>query len=513
MKKLILPLMFSALVLVSCNKPNSGDEATIAPSDSEETTAESSTTEADHSAYYQDVVKTGIYTGSYYDSITSTDKDTLISQLNTLLNTGYQKYSYSTQTSKLKLTDSYDSNYVECLYTGERLDKDNSGSGAGQWNKEHIWAKTYGFGEESYQAFSDIQMLRVTECSINGKRSDKYFDNVESSNTSYGCSWNDLAFEPRDEVKGDVARIMFYMTVMYNSDTLNLVLTDDLDKINSSKGQKGGTQYLGKLSTLLQWAKDDPVDEREITRNNNVFAIQKNRNPFIDHPEYAYYIFKDECDALGITYDDLYDDNTYVSSNSDALNYMNSLVDSIGEVTLEKEELINSINEEYSKLASETKSFFKGYKTLQEATYKLAVLKDLASRDTTINTTIDLTVFSSTSGSTTKNGVSIDYTAALANQGKGLYAQTSTPLCLNVSNLYDTIKSCEITYYANKNNPSGTITIFDGTTTISEDISASSSKNTITIDISKFDLSKELKITVTNKTGNSIILTSVTFKI
>lgn len=509
MKKILFPLAFACVVLASCNNNHNIDNNTTTNNSSTTT----NNTDNFKEAYAHDVVKSGIYSGTYYDSITSTYKDTLISQLNTLINTGYQKYSYSTQTSKLKLTDTYDGNYVECLYTGERMNIDNSGSGAGQWNKEHIWAKTYGFKDESYKAYSDIQMLRIAEASINGKRSDKYYDDVTSGSSSEGCSWTDTTFEPRDEVKGDVARIMFYMTVMYNDSTLNLELTDDVSKINQSAGVKGGTAYLGKLSTLLKWAAEDPVDEREISRNNAVYSIQKNRNPFIDHPEYAYYIFKDECSALNLSYDDFYDNNEYVASNTEALSYMDSLVDSIGEVTLSKEDLINSINEKYSLLDSDTASFFKGYEKLQEATYKLQVLKDLENRDTSVSTSIDLTVFSSAKGETAKNGINISFDSAMSNQGTGIYAQTSKAITMKVSNLYNTIKTCEITYRSNKNDPTGKITISDGINSLELSINTTSANQVASLDLSKLDLTKDLTITITNTKSNSVIVSNIAFKI
>lgn len=511
MKKIILPIILVGAMLVSCSSVENNNNTTTTTDNTTNSTSGFS------ESYKHDLIKSGIYSGTYYDSVTSTDKDTLKSQLNTIITAGYQKYSYATQTSKLKLTDTYDGNYVECLYTGERMDIDNSGSGAGQWNKEHVWAKTYGFynknNPDSYQAYSDIQMLRVTEGSINNKRGDKYFDDVADGQTSYGCSWTDDTFEPRDEVKGDVARIMFYMTVMYNDSTLNLELTDDVSKINASHGQLGGTAYLGKLSTLLKWAAEDPVDEREITRNNAVYSIQKNRNPFIDHPEYAYYIFKDECDSLNLTYDDFYDNNEYVASNTEALSYMDSLVDSIGEVTLSSEELINSINLKYSELDSDTKSFFKGYEKLQEATYKLQTLKDLNNRDTSISTSIDLTIFSSAQGETAKNGINLAFDSVMSNQGKGLYAQASKGITINVTNLYDTLKSCAITYKCNKNDPTGKIVISDGTNSTELEINTTTSDQVATLDLSKFDLSKGLTIIITNTKGNSIIVSNITFKI
>ncbi len=541
MKKLIKVfsvsfVLTSVLTISACNTnlPSISISQTSKPTESgkssESTRSESSSSSSTQSSssstftytlkeeYKHDTIKSTVYTGTYYDSITATDKDTLITELNTLINTGYKKYSYSDQTDNLKLTDSYDGTYVECLYSGERLDKENFGAAAGQWNKEHIWAKTYGFNDkdrkdDAYQAYSDLQMLRVTESSINTNRSDKYFDDVSSSDSLNGCSWTNDAFEPRDEVKGDVARIMFYMTVMYNDSNLNLELTDDVSKINQSASVLGGTAYLGKLSTLLKWAAEDPVDEREISRNNNIYTIQNNRNPFIDHPEYAYYIYKSECDTLGLSYDDFFDNNTFVASNSEAINYMNSLVDSIGEVTLEKENLINQINEYYTQLTSVTSSFFTGYAKLQEATYKLAELKDLSNRDTTIDTAIDLTILSSASGNTAKNGISVNFDSVQAFQGKGLYAQTSKAVTMMVTNLYDSIKTCEITYKCNKNNPTGVITITDGTKTETLNISTTTSAQVASLNLTGFDLTKEIIVTISNTKTSSIIISNITFKI
>ena len=88
-------------------------------------------------------------------------------------------------------------------------------------------------------------------------------------------------WEPRDEVKGDVARIIFYMATRYMGDpgepSLNVV-----DYINNSSDP-----LMGKLSTLLEWNEQDPVDAFERRRNQVIFNWQQNRNPFIDYPELA----------------------------------------------------------------------------------------------------------------------------------------------------------------------------------------------------------------------------------
>lgn len=77
----------------------------------------------------------------YYSSITTnilSNSSSLKSTLNQIVSSNVKKISYSDATTSLKTIDSYDGDYVECIYTGERLGKDNSGSASGQWNKEHI---------------------------------------------------------------------------------------------------------------------------------------------------------------------------------------------------------------------------------------------------------------------------------------------------------------------------------------------------------------------------------------
>ena len=119
----------------------------------------------------------------YYSSITTnilSDSSSLKSTLNQIVSSNVKKISYSDATTSLKTIDSYDGDYVECIYTGERLGKDNSGSASGQWNKEHIWAKSHGFNDQKYDAYSDLHHLRVSEARINSSRSNSYFDEVSN---------------------------------------------------------------------------------------------------------------------------------------------------------------------------------------------------------------------------------------------------------------------------------------------------------------------------------------------
>ena len=170
------------------------------------------------------------------------------------------------------------------------------------WNKEHIWAKANGFGKsESCPAYSDLHHLRASDWKCNNTRSDYAFNNVAnhtSSNASYDWTQSrrtdnycaNSTFEPRDSDKGDVARALFYMATRYyngdGSSGTNLTLTTGTDASNGKWGY---------LDTLLAWHEADPVDEFEAHRNDLIYEqFQHNRNPYIDHPEYARAVFKDE---------------------------------------------------------------------------------------------------------------------------------------------------------------------------------------------------------------------------
>ncbi len=94
------------------------------------------------------------------------------------------------------------------------------------------------------------------------------------------CYTDNDSWEPRDAVKGDVAHMVFYMATRYEGDNgepdLELV-----DSVNTYDLNEPGKGFMGKLSTLLEWDKLDPVDSFEIHRNNVIYTYQLNRNPFI----------------------------------------------------------------------------------------------------------------------------------------------------------------------------------------------------------------------------------------
>lgn len=180
-------------------------------------------------------------------------------------------------------------NNVILLYTGRSQSKASKGGGVDDWNREHVWAKSRGDFGTAPGPGTDLHHLRATDVSVNATRSNYYFDEICSSAEAVrdpeatGCFYikNREVWEPRDEVKGDVARMLFYMAVRYEAED-----GVDLELNNAIIGSKN--PYMGNLKVLLQWNREDKVDASEIRRNNVIYYdFQHNRNPFIDHPEWA----------------------------------------------------------------------------------------------------------------------------------------------------------------------------------------------------------------------------------
>lgn len=229
----------------------------------------------------------------YYKSLTGiTEATAFKKELGRIISTGVNRISYGgSSTGKVIAEmdeDPNNANNCLCMYTGVSYAKSSVNSA---WNQEHTWAKSHGFkADKSNYAYSDIHHLRVTEQKINSSRSNSDFGEVNHSSSksdNYGNYWTSSTFEPRDAVKGDVARIIFYMETRYQAGNPNNPKNIDLRIVNKNTGTSEGKGELGFLDTLMKWHVEDPVDDLERRRNDVGEANQGNRNPYIDHPEYA----------------------------------------------------------------------------------------------------------------------------------------------------------------------------------------------------------------------------------
>ncbi|MFY0743899.1 endonuclease [Solibacillus silvestris] len=223
-------------------------------------------------------------TGAYYDAAIGKTGAALKSALHNIID-DHTEISYSNVWTALRETDEdpNNSNNVILLYTGRSQSKFTNGGNVNDWNREHVWAKSHGDFGTSMGAGTDLHHLRPTDVSVNGTRSNLDFDNGGNEHSEASGNYYDSdSWEPRDSVKGDVARMLFYMAVRYEGDS------GELDLELNNQVNNGTAPYHGKLSVLLQWHKQDPVDNFERTRNEIIYTdYQHNRNPFIDHPEWA----------------------------------------------------------------------------------------------------------------------------------------------------------------------------------------------------------------------------------
>ena len=229
----------------------------------------------------------------YYESVEGLTGEELKLALNELIDE-HTVYSYDEVWDILKESDQdpSEADNVLLLYTGLSYPKECQDAGAYStcedvWNREHVWSKSRGdFGIVDGPG-TDLHHLRAADKVMNSTRNNRLFD-ICDIEVGYGNDKCDYwAFEPRDEVKGDVARMLFYMVVRYEGydEYLDLELNEELLDKDSIE------PFHGKLSLLLEWNLLDPVDDFERQRNEVIFGYQRNRNPFIDYPEFANMIF------------------------------------------------------------------------------------------------------------------------------------------------------------------------------------------------------------------------------
>lgn len=255
---------------------------------------------------------------TYYDDVSNLTGEDLLLGLHDLMyetHKTYTSYDDSGVNEYQRYTDPYPnkSGYIIDFYTHRAINV--TWDKGATYNREHVWAQSltgyttsgddnlYG---ESYGG-ADMHHIRPVLSGLNSSRSNKLYGEVNGGSTWGGYIDGDLiayssgnTFEPHDEVKGDVARIVLYMYMHYNtrsylggsSASYNesganaskpLIITNIIDEPTADEA----------FDLLVEWNNLDPVDSIETTRNEQVAIYQGNRNPFIDHPEYIDYIWGD----------------------------------------------------------------------------------------------------------------------------------------------------------------------------------------------------------------------------
>ena len=196
--------------------------------------------------------------------------------------------------------------YSTCDFTfGDDQDAGSGGTvECDRYNREHSFPNSWWGGSTSAAMYTDLFHLYPTDKKVNSVRANYPFGEV--SNASYTSSngsklgtssysgYNGTVFEPIDQYKGDFARTYFYMATRYY---------DVMHTWSFTVGNN--TQFPAYeewvVNMLLEWHELDPVSEKEINRNNIIFDdYQHNRNPFIDHPEFAARIWVDNANSSTI---------------------------------------------------------------------------------------------------------------------------------------------------------------------------------------------------------------------
>ncbi|MDW3649682.1 MAG: endonuclease [Bacteroidia bacterium] len=232
-------------------------------------------TDSDRGSLSIDLTGQGIYSKNYYSSTRNKEEEALKSALKSRLAQGYIQLSYNQARDNMYMViDNWKENgrgsaenKTVGAYTGRVASPYSNRSQAQvnfQFDTEHIFPQ--GRFSQNLPMRSDIFHLTTTWSSANSTRGNLNFGNVTSADWQNGGSKRgNGVFEPRDEQKGRNARAMFYFVVRYQNYQSHMTTSEE--------------------NVLRQWHKDFPPDDIDRKRNEDIFGVQGNRNPFIDYPQ------------------------------------------------------------------------------------------------------------------------------------------------------------------------------------------------------------------------------------
>ncbi len=242
---------------------------------------------------------------SYYNNALGKSNEQLMTSLHQIINGHYMIY-YGNLWEKFKSTDCNGSTIIDrysnsqFTYSTDQCSATPSAVG-GCYNREHTVPNSW-WGADQDTMYSDLYHLYPVDGFVNGKRANFPLGDC-ANGTTYGtgklgtCThsgYTGTVFEVADEYKGDFARTYFYMVVRY------------MNRVGSWTSGYGSAVFTNSsykhlttwaISQLLEWHRNDPVSALETTRNDAVYGIQHNRNPFIDHPELAEFLWGNQVGA------------------------------------------------------------------------------------------------------------------------------------------------------------------------------------------------------------------------
>ncbi|KAK9275119.1 hypothetical protein L1049_022378 [Liquidambar formosana] len=237
---------------------------------------------------------------NYYHRVEHFKGEPLKRKLNSII-AKHRSLSYKEVWDALKILDAADVDKPEAssgiveIYSLRVVSKRLAGKPKG-WNREHLWPRSYGLTDGP--SLTDLHNIRPADVNVNSSRGNKYYGECRVNSTKCLKPANKEAapdtetdkerWAPPVQVRGDIARALMYMAVSYGfhqpGGGPDLHLSDSPSIENRA---------MGLLSTLLRWNDIDPPSREEKLRNERICKIyQHNRNPFIDHPEYAKLIWR-----------------------------------------------------------------------------------------------------------------------------------------------------------------------------------------------------------------------------
>lgn len=244
---------------------------------------------------------TAIAQAEYYTSIDGTKGGAALKTALYNLIKNHQQISYGSGTSStwgaFYTTDAVIENgqrRVLDMYSNEKRYFGSKGSAVSGMNIEHSVAKSW-WGGGKNNAYCDLHHLNPSDQNANSRKSNYPLGELTSVSWDNGVTFvgkanidgsSQNAYEPCDEYKGDFARTFMYMFTCYQD------LTWEYTWMNYENSTYP-TLKPWAVELLLKWHKQDPVSEKEVNRNNAVHAVQGNRNPYIDYPQLADYVWGD----------------------------------------------------------------------------------------------------------------------------------------------------------------------------------------------------------------------------
>ena len=240
---------------------------------------------------------------NYYNNATSKSDEALMTALRGIIR-NHKELGYDALWNAFKTTDTDAQGYIIDMYSNCRYrptEHGGSASNVGEgFNREHSFPKSW--FNDGKPMYTDLFHLYPTDIRVNNQRSNYPFGVCGDNGTRlYYKEWygkgklgksiypgySGTVFEPDDEYKGDFARTYFYMVTCYKNELPSWSGSAQLDY--STNKYKAFSTW--SINMLMEWTRLDPVSEKETKRNDAVYGIQGNRNPFIDYPELAEYIW------------------------------------------------------------------------------------------------------------------------------------------------------------------------------------------------------------------------------